>query len=168
MDINDLTSGLIGASLFGVKIKLIDWKEGGYRVTDKPNSRGEAVVGGHNIANGYYKLEKETNESFEVKDGIRWFKTGNIVEVNSFGLFKVIDRKKDFVKLQFGEYISLGKVELELKNCRFVDSICVYGDTYHTYMIALIVPNIRALKELAQQLGNGSEKLEDLCRDEKI
>jgi long-chain acyl-CoA synthetase len=110
MDFDDLTSGLIGAPLFGVKIKLIDWEEGGYRVKDKPNSRGEAVVGGHNIANGYYKLEKETNESFEMKDGIRWFKTGDIVEVNSFGLFKVIDRKKDFVKLQFGEYISLGKV----------------------------------------------------------
>jgi long-chain acyl-CoA synthetase len=35
-------------------------------------------------------------------------------------------------------------------------------------MIALIVPNVTALKELAQQLGNRSEKLEDLCRDEKI
>jgi long-subunit acyl-CoA synthetase (AMP-forming) len=35
-------------------------------------------------------------------------------------------------------------------------------------MIAFIVPNVKALKELAQQLGNRSEKLEDLCRDEKI
>jgi long-chain acyl-CoA synthetase len=110
MDLEDLTYGLIGAPLFGVKIKLIDWSEGGYRVTDKPNSRGEAVVGGNNIAIGYYKLDNLTKETFEVKDGIRWFKTGDIVEVNSFGSFKLIDRKKDFVKLQFGEYISLGKV----------------------------------------------------------
>jgi long-chain acyl-CoA synthetase len=112
MDFEDLTSGLIGAPLFGVKIKLIDWEEGGYRVADKPNSMGEAVVGDNNIANGYYKLDKETNEAFEVRDGIRWFKTGDIVEVNSFSLIKVIDRKKDFVKLQFGEYISLGKVSI--------------------------------------------------------
>ena len=110
MDVEDLTCGLIGAPLFNVKIKLIDWEEGNYRVTDKPNSRGEAVVGGHNIAVGYYKLEELTNETFELRDGIRWFKTGDIVEVNADGLFRIIDRKKDFVKLQFGEYISLGKV----------------------------------------------------------
>jgi long-chain acyl-CoA synthetase len=110
MDFEDLTSGLIGAPLSGVKVKLIDWSEGGYRVTDKPKSRGEAVVGGNNIAIGYYKLDKLTKETFQVKDGIRWFKTGDIVEVNKFGSFKLIDRKKDFVKLQFGEYISLGKV----------------------------------------------------------
>jgi len=35
-------------------------------------------------------------------------------------------------------------------------------------LIALIVPNFRALKALAQQLGNSSEKLEDLCKDKKI
>ena len=27
-----------------------------------------------------------------------------------------LDRRKDLVKLQFGEYVSLGKVETELKN----------------------------------------------------
>ena len=77
---------------------------------DKPNSRGEAVVGGDNIAIGYYKLEEQTTEAFEVKDGIRWFKTGDILEVNADAQFRIIDRKKDFIKLQFGEYISLGKV----------------------------------------------------------
>ena len=110
MDFEDLSCGLIGSPLFGVKVKLIDWEEGGYCVKDKPNSRGEAVVGGRNISIGYFKLEDETKENFEVKDGIRWFRSGDILEVNSEGRFRVIDRKKDFIKLQFGEYISLGKV----------------------------------------------------------
>lgn len=38
------------------------------------------------------------------------------------------DRKKDLVKLQAGEYVSLGKVEAVLKNCPLVDNICVYAN----------------------------------------
>ena len=110
MDFDDVTLGRIGAPLHGVKIKLIDWEEGGYRVTDKPYPRGELVVGGDSMAKGYYKLDKETAEAFEFKDGIQWFHMGDIGEVDEKGLFKIIDRKKDLVKLQFGEYISLGKV----------------------------------------------------------
>lgn len=35
---------------------------------------------------------------------------GDIGEVDERGCFKIIDRKKDLLKLQQGEYISLGKV----------------------------------------------------------
>lgn len=38
------------------------------------------------------------------------------------------DRKKDLVKLQAGEYVSLGKVEAMLKSCPLVDNICVYAN----------------------------------------
>lgn len=38
------------------------------------------------------------------------------------------DRKKDLVKLQAGEYVSLGKVEAMLKNCALIDNICAYAN----------------------------------------
>lgn len=38
------------------------------------------------------------------------------------------DRKKDLVKLQAGEYVSLGKVESALKNCPLIDNICAYAN----------------------------------------
>lgn len=38
------------------------------------------------------------------------------------------DRKKDLVKLQAGEYVSLGKVEAMLKNCPLIDNICAYAN----------------------------------------
>jgi len=154
MDFDDLTLGRIGAPLHGVKAKLIDWEEGGYRVTDKPYPRGEMIVGGDTIALGYYKLDKETEEAFEVdEDGVRWFKMGDIAEVDERGTFKIIDRKKDLVKLQFGEYISLGKVESELKCCRYVENICVYGDSFHTNLVAIVVPNAKNVRNLAEELG---------------
>lgn len=47
--------------------------------------------------------------------GMRWFYTGDIGRFHPDGCLEIIDRKKDIVKLQHGEYISLGKVYLQLK-----------------------------------------------------
>ena len=54
---------------------------------------------------------------------------------------KLIDRKKDLVKLQLGEYVSLGKVEARLKTHPLVENVCVYGDPYKKFTVALIVPS---------------------------
>jgi long-chain acyl-CoA synthetase len=48
-----------------------------------------------------------------VKDdekGMRWFYSGDIGRFHLDGCLEIIDRKKDIVKLQHGEYVSLGKV----------------------------------------------------------
>ena len=42
--------------------------------------------------------------------GMRWFYTGDIGRFHADGCLEIIDRKKDIVKLQHGEYVSLGKV----------------------------------------------------------
>lgn len=39
-----------------------------------------------------------------------WFYTGDIGQFHADGCLEIIDRKKDIVKLQHGEYVSLGKV----------------------------------------------------------
>ena len=60
----------------------------------------------------------------------RWFMTGDIGAFDADGVLRIIDRKKDLVKLQLGEYVSLGKVEAQLKTHPLVENICVYGDSY--------------------------------------
>lgn len=57
------------------------------------------------------------------------------------------------VKLQGGEYVSLGKVESQLKTCPVVDNICVYGNPFHMYTIALVVPNRHHLLDMAKKLN---------------
>lgn len=168
MDFDDLSNGRVGAPLNGVPIRLVDWEEGNYHVSDKPYPRGEIVIGGDCVSSGYFKNEQLTREAFKEEDGRRWFYTGDIGEIHPDGAIKIIDRKKDLVKLQFGEYISLGKVETELKSCAFVDNICVYGDSYHSYIIALVVPNVRALRQLAKTLAKDSLTHAELCRDQEI
>ena len=53
--------------------------------------------------------------------------------------------------MQAGEYVSLGKVEAELKTCAVVDNICVYGDSSKQYTVGLIVQNQKHLQELANK-----------------
>lgn len=73
------------------------------------------------------------------------------------------DRKKDLVKLQAGEYVSLGKVEAELKTCAVVENICVYGDSSKQFTVALVVPNQKHLIELAIKQGVAETDFEKLC-----
>ncbi|KAI1304658.1 Long-chain-fatty-acid--CoA ligase 4 [Halotydeus destructor] len=60
----------------------------------------------------------------------------------------IIDRRKDLVKLQNGEFISLGKIESELKGSPLVENICVVADPNQTSCVALVIPNKSALKRL--------------------
>lgn len=77
------------------------------------------------------------------------------------------DRKKDLVKLQHGEYISLGKVETELKTHPIVESICVYGDSTKLFPVAIIAPNPIQLEAYAAKHEIAGE-FEDLCDNQKL
>ena len=72
------------------------------------------------------------------------------------------------MKLQFGEYVSLGKVESELKTCALVENMCVYGDANKTYTVALVVPNQHHLKEIAMNIGITYASFEDLCNNPAV
>uniref|UniRef100_A0A0K8TNA5 long-chain-fatty-acid--CoA ligase n=1 Tax=Tabanus bromius TaxID=304241 RepID=A0A0K8TNA5_TABBR len=163
MDQYDMSYGRVGAPSTMCDIRLVNWEEGGYRVTNKPYPQGEIIVGGDSVSLGYYKLPGKTNEDFFEEDGKRWFKTGDIGEMHPDGVLKIIDRKKDLVKLQAGEYVSLGKVEAELKTCPIVENICVYGDPTKQFTVALVVPNQKHLADLANKQGIQDTTFENLC-----
>ncbi|XP_022423507.1 long-chain-fatty-acid--CoA ligase 3 [Delphinapterus leucas] len=150
----DYNTGRVGAPLVCCEIKLKNWEEGGYFNTDKPHPRGEIIIGGQNVTMGYYKNEAKTKaDFFEDENGQRWLCTGDIGEFDPDGCLKIIDRKKDLVKLQAGEYVSLGKVEAALKNLSLIDNICAYANSYHSYVIGFVVPNQKELTELARKRG---------------
>uniref|UniRef100_A0A673AZ47 long-chain-fatty-acid--CoA ligase n=1 Tax=Sphaeramia orbicularis TaxID=375764 RepID=A0A673AZ47_9TELE len=164
----DYSTGRVGAPLVCSEITLKDWEEGGYYSTDKPNPRGEILIGGPNVTMGYYKNEAKNREDFFVDDnGQRWFCTGDIGEFHSDGCLKIIDRKKDLVKLQAGEYVSLGKVEAVLKNCPFIDNICAYANSDQSYVISFVVPNHKQLMALAEQM-QVMGTWEEICNNSQI
>ena len=70
------------------------------------NPRGKCGLGGAPVMDGYFENKKETSESM-TNDG--WFKTGDIGELDRNGQLRIIDRRKNLVKTQDGEYIALEK-----------------------------------------------------------
>ena len=125
-----------------VELRLFDWADGNYHKTDKPNPRGEIYLGGDSVSFGYYKMPEKTSEDYHVIDGVRYFATGDIGEMLPNGNLKIIDRKKDLVKLQGGEYISLSKIEVTLKLLPFVENCCVCANSFKSACFVLISPNI--------------------------
>ncbi|KAM4021136.1 long-chain-fatty-acid--CoA ligase 4 isoform 2-T5 [Anomaloglossus baeobatrachus] len=164
-EVSDYSTGRVGAPLTCCEIKLRDWLEGGYTNEDQPHPRGEIVIGGQNVSMGYFKNDEKSLEDFYVDDnGQRWFCTGDIGEFHPDGCLQIIDRKKDLVKLQAGEYVSLGKVEAALKNCSLIDNICAYANSLQSYVISFVVPNQKKLTSLALQ--NGIEGTwEEICNN---
>nr|XP_037275661.1 long-chain-fatty-acid--CoA ligase 3-like [Rhipicephalus microplus] len=170
-DADDTSVGRVGAPVPGTYVRLVDWPEGAYHVFDKPNPRGEVVVGGPCVARGYFKKPELTREVFTYEAGVHWFYTGDIGEIFPDGTLKIIDRKKELVKLQYGEYVSLGHVETVLKTCPLVDNALVYGSSLQTYLVALVAPNHQQLQRVAVDLGKSVGKkltLKELCEDPEV
>ncbi|XP_027329413.1 long chain acyl-CoA synthetase 9, chloroplastic [Abrus precatorius] len=167
-DVDDTSVGRVGPPLPCSFIKLIDWPEGGYLIKDSPMPRGEIVIGGPNVTLGYFKYEEKTKESYKVDErGMRWFYTGDIGRFHPDGCLEIIDRKKDIVKLQHGEYVSLGKVEAALIVSPFVDNIMVHADPFHSYCVALVVGSQSALEEWASKQGISYHDFSELCSKEE-
>ncbi|CBI28468.3 hypothetical protein VitviT2T_018182 [Vitis vinifera] len=165
---DDPNVGHVGPPLPCAYIKLVSWEEGGYKTSDKPMPRGEVVVGGYSITAGYFNNEEKTKEAYKVDErGMRWFYTGDIGQFQPNGCLEIIDRKKDIVKLQHGEYISLGKVEAALMGSNYVDNIMVYADPLHNYCVALVVPSHQVLEKWAEAAGIKYKDFSELCNKEE-
>ncbi|OWF44421.1 long-chain-fatty-acid--CoA ligase 4-like [Mizuhopecten yessoensis] len=167
-EVGDLSTGKVGAPLFCGEVRLRDWPEGKYTDQDKPHPRGEILMGGGNIVQGYHKMEEKTLEDFTEIEGIRYFCTGDIGQFEEDGCLRIIDRKKDLVKLQAGEYVALSQVETSLKMSPLVEQICVVGDSRHSCTVSLVVPNQKNLKCLAKEMKIEEEDVDKLCRNEKL
>lgn len=163
-DFSDTSVGRVGPPLPCCFLKLVSWKEGGYLTTDKPMPRGEVVVGGSCVTDGYFNNESKTDEVYKVdENGMRWFYTGDIGKFHPDGCLEIVDRKKDIVKLQHGEYISLGKIEAALMSSNYVANVMVYADPLRNSCVALVVPSRQVLEKWAQQAGIEFKDFSELC-----
>jgi long-chain acyl-CoA synthetase len=141
-DTTDERPGIAGVPIASVEVKVESTPDicdkGGlaYLSTDRMDvdgnpvwGRGEVMVKGANITSGYYMMPDKTEEVYS-DDG--WFATGDIGQFLMDGSIRIVDRKKNLVKLNSGEYVALEKMEMVYGNSSFVDAvnggICCYAD----------------------------------------
>ncbi|KAH9112405.1 hypothetical protein AeMF1_013257 [Aphanomyces euteiches] len=140
----------VGAPNPNVQIRLADVPEMNYTTADKPRPRGEVCLRGSNIFLGYYKDAEKTAECL-TSDG--WFYTGDIGAWNPDGTLSIIDRKKNIFKLSQGEYIAAEKIENVYAKSPFVAQIFLYGDSYQSCVVAIVVPDPEVVQSWATSQG---------------
>eukprot|EP00568_Trieres_chinensis_P007644 CAMPEP_0183297828 /NCGR_PEP_ID=MMETSP0160_2-20130417/5007_1 /TAXON_ID=2839 ORGANISM="Odontella Sinensis, Strain Grunow 1884" /NCGR_SAMPLE_ID=MMETSP0160_2 /ASSEMBLY_ACC=CAM_ASM_000250 /LENGTH=722 /DNA_ID=CAMNT_0025459723 /DNA_START=120 /DNA_END=2288 /DNA_ORIENTATION=- len=177
---DDLRPLIAGAPLAHIEVKLescpdINDKAGmAYLSTDtrdvegnKIHGRGEVVMKGNGMALGYYGAPEKTAEVFR-PDG--FFETGDIGQFMEDGSLRIVDRKKNLVKLKGGEYIATEKMEMSYGNSKFVDpmsgGICCYGDGDMDRPIALMTPSKPYIMSWAKENGVAGAYEEVLKSDE--
>jgi len=120
-----------------------------YRSTDKPHPRGEILLRGANVFAGYYKNEAATAEALD--NG--WMCTGDIGRWNPNGTLSIIDRKKNIFKLAQGEYIAAEKIETVYSKSPVIGQIWVYGNSFKSFLLAVVVPNAEHIANYAMEKG---------------
>jgi len=158
MSATDTTTGHNGAPLPCSEIKLVDVPEMKYLHTDTPHPRGEVWVKGANIFKGYFKNDEATKKDL-TDDG--WLKTGDIGRWNPNGTLSIIDRKKNIFKLSQGEYIAAEKVEAVYAKSAITGQIFLYGNSYKSFVVAVVVPSAIPLFVYLKNQGWWGELPED-------
>ncbi|KAL2135769.1 hypothetical protein VTI74DRAFT_6974 [Chaetomium olivicolor] len=143
------TADAIGPIPAAVEIKLVSIPELNYS-TDAVPPQGEILIRGKPVLREYFENPEETAKAVTA-DG--WFRTGDIGEFDSEGHVSVIDRVKNLVKLQGGEYIALEKLEAIYRGVAYVQNIMVHGDSGSPRPIAVVVPNEKVLGQKAAEMG---------------
>ncbi|KAJ2892146.1 medium-chain fatty acid-CoA ligase faa2, partial [Coemansia aciculifera] len=123
--IDDRRGGHVGVPYAGVDIRLRDVPEMGYLATDTPCPRGEVLIRAKHLFKGYYKDAEKTRAAM---DG-DWLITGDIGQFEEDGNLKIIDRRKNILKLAQGEYVAVEFLETVYSRCPFVLNIFVHGDS---------------------------------------
>ena len=145
----NLKFGTVGKPIPGVEVKIA------------PD--GEILARGPNVMRGYYKLEKETQETLEGG----WLHTGDIGPLDEEGYLVITDRKKDLIVTSGGKNIAPQPIENILKQNPYIANAVVVGGR-RKFIAALLVPNFEKLEEYARLHHISYEKPQDLAKNSAI
>ena len=126
---------------------------------------GEILIKGPGVMDGYHNQPELTAEVLG-DDG--WFHTGDIGELDSDGLLRITDRKKDLFKTSGGKYIAPTSIESQFKAvCPYVSEIIVHGES-RNYCTAIITLDPDALNQWAAQNNQAGKSYQELVSCEPV
>lgn len=178
----DPNTNSVGGPLLNTEFKLLNVDEMGYisilsqnepldnkgqspqqQITLK-GSKGEILVRGPGVFDGYYKDPERT---LEMIDGDGWLHTGDIGELQEDGSIRIIDRRKNIFKISQGGYIEPEKIERICLESGIFREFLVDGDGLESYLVGVGVPNQEKIEQIGEELKvEGS--YEKLCENELV
>ena len=132
----DLTDDLTDLCLDGMDTCPVGLPMEGVKVRVRPQGQfdlassgvGELFVGGRSLARGYLKRPDLDSESFVSWKGERYYATGDLAEVGTGGMTKIIGRTDSMVKIR-GYSVYLGAIEETLRKHCDVSDAAVLAET---------------------------------------
>jgi long-chain acyl-CoA synthetase len=144
--------GTVGLPLPGTECRVVDPDD--LTADVAPGARGELIVRGPQVFQGYYGKPEETHAVFT--DG--WFRTGDIVTIDEAGFVRIVDRIKELI-ITGGFNVAPTEVENALRQHPDVDDAAVVGlpsSRSGEEVVAAIVPatgadvDVEAIREFAR------------------
>ncbi len=103
--------GSVGRALPGVEVDIDD--------------DGELKMRGGIVAQGYYKMDEQSRETFDA-DG--WLHSGDLARIDEDGYVWIVGRKKEIIITAAGKNIAPAKLETLLGNHPLISKACMIGD----------------------------------------
>jgi long-chain acyl-CoA synthetase len=119
-------AGTVGLPMPNTEIRIVDPEN---PTTERaPGDHGELLVRGPQVFGGYWKKPDETDAVFvpDENGGAPWFRTGDIVTVDTDGFVRIVDRIKELV-ITGGFNVAPSEVEEALKAFPGIADVAVVG-----------------------------------------
>lgn len=116
---DDLTSGVMFPS---IKYILVDDEN---NIVE--NGIGELAISDIGGMKGYLNNNTATQEITVIKDGIKYFKTGDLFEINEKGMLYFDGRKKRAIMRPDGHTVHTLPIDNALMECDLVQDVCTVG-----------------------------------------
>lgn len=122
---------------------------------DNPNQNGEGevLIKTPTLMLGYYEDEEATKEAIEVKEGQRWFHSGDVGYLDQDGFLYITGRSKNVIVTQNGKNIYPEEIELLLGQVAEIKECMVYGkeapkeDANKELIISVkVIPNMEEIE----------------------
>jgi long-chain acyl-CoA synthetase len=139
--------GSVGKALPHVEIKI-----------DRPDAegRGEVLIRGGNVMQGYLKNPKATRETIDLEG---WLHTGDLGYLTPEGYLHITGRRKDVIVLSSGKNIYPEEIEHYYQTrCPLIKELCVIGlaeagsEATHEKLHGVVVPDFDRIKQ--EQVAN--------------
>jgi malonyl-CoA/methylmalonyl-CoA synthetase len=146
-------AGTVGLPLPGVALRVVNDRGSACAIDDI----GSIEVRGPNVFSGYWRMPEKTAEEFSTDGtGQRWFKTGDVGQVDASGVVTIVGRSKDLI-ITGGYNVYPAEIEGYLNDMSGVAESAVIGVPHADFgeaVLAVVVARAGAAPDAAVLMAN--------------